>query len=100
MLLRENITPANNRAGKIIAANIPVCRLLLKLLDTVPAKAGPLEHPKSPARASMANRAVPPPFIETAALLNVPGQRIPTEKPHIAHPARLSKGTGASEMHK
>ena len=56
-----------------MAARIPSLRLSPAIPDTMPASVGPPEHPASPARASRANMAVPPPLIEAAALLKVPG---------------------------
>lgn len=41
--------------------------------DTKPTNVGPPEQPKSPARASKANMAVPPRLMEAVAMLNVPG---------------------------
>ena len=61
-------------------------------LDTNPASVGPPEQPTSPARASMANIAVPPLRIVADALLNVPGHIMPTEKPHTAHPISPTAG--------
>lgn len=98
--LPERIIQTSSRTGKTIAASIPARRSLPHRLDTMPARVGPPEHPRSPARASMANKTVPPPFMETAALLKVPGQRMPTEKPHTAHPSRLITGMGTRAMHK
>ncbi len=49
--------------------------------DISPANVGPAEQPRSPARASKANIAVPPPRMRAEARLNVPGQKIPTAKP-------------------
>ena len=61
---------------------MPILRLLPQALETNPARVGPPEQPRSPARASKANMAVPPRGIMEEALLKVPGHRIPTEKPH------------------
>ena len=63
--------------------NIPILKLFSNALDTNPTSVGPPEQPKSPARASRANITVPPRFNAADALLNVPGQRIPTENPQI-----------------
>ena len=90
----------NSSTGNMIAARIPMCRSFPKALDTRPASVGPPEQPTSPASASIANIAVPPPRIPADALLNVPGQRIPTEKPHTAQPKRPANGTGTNTMHK
>ena len=67
-------------------------------LETSPERVGPPPHPRSPARASRANIAVPPPRIVADALLNVPGHIMPTEKPVIAHPIRFIAGTGTNAM--
>ena len=77
---------------------MPVLRLSLNRLDTVPTTVGPIEHPTSPANAKNANIAVPPLLIFADDMLNVPGQRIPTAKPHRPHPSKLNKGSGESEM--
>ena len=45
---------------------------------------GPREHPISPPNASKANM----------AFKNVPGQKIPTEKPHNMHPINDNHGYG------
>ena len=42
----------------------------------------------------------PPPLMAADALLNVPGQRIPTEKPQTAQPSSPTNGTGTKTMHK
>lgn len=78
----------------MIAVKIPVFIFPPAMSDTVPTRVGPDEHPKSPARASKANIAVPPLRREAAALLKVPGHIIPTEAPHKAHPIRLRIGEG------
>ena len=95
-LLRK--IPASISTGKMIAASIPAFRLSPIWLETNPASVGPEEQPRSPARARNANMAVPPPLMAAAALLKLPGQRIPTEKPHTAQPARLRTGNGAKDM--
>ena len=58
--------------------------LPLNALAIIPTTVGPLEHPKSPAKAIKAYMAVPPPGSFSAAKLKVPGQKIPTVKPHKA----------------
>ena len=75
--------PARSRIGNTIAAKIPIRRLFPRLLETNPASVGPPEHPRSPASASSANIAVPPPRIDADAILNVPGHIIPTENPQF-----------------
>ena len=61
----------NKRAGKAMAERMPIRRLFWKVLETAPAKVGPPEQPRSPARASRANMAVPPPLMEAVALEQV-----------------------------
>ena len=85
--------------GKTAAASIPALRFPPNPLEMYPASDGPAEQPKSPASASIANNAVPPPRIAAEALLNVPGQSIPTENPQIAHPSREIAGTGIRDIH-
>ena len=63
-----------------------------------PVSVGPMEQPASPASARNANMAVPPPFRMLAAMLKVPGQKIPTDKPQKAQPTRLSTGLGDKEV--
>lgn len=92
--------PKIRRRGKTIANKIPIFKLLPKLSDTYPTKVGPREQPKSPARAKNANMEVPPPRIVFDAMLKVPGQRIPTEKPHNAQPAKLIAGLLGNEANK
>ena len=78
--------------GKIIAASMPGFIFPPARFDIMPTRVGPLEQPKSPARASIANIAVPPVRSDTAALLKVPGHIIPTESPHNPQPIRLMIG--------
>lgn len=87
-------------AGKIIADKIPIWRLLLKFPETKPARVGPPEHPRSPARANIANITVPPLLIAAEDLLNVPGHNTPTENPHKAQPTRPIAGTGINAIHR
>ena len=82
--------------GKTAAARIPRLISPSHRSETAPTREGPAEQPRSPASASMANIAVPPPRRDAEALLNVPGQRMPTEMPLRAHPKRLSSGDGAA----
>ena len=84
--------------GNTTAASIPVFRLLLNILDTMPVSEGPAEHPRSPPRASSANITVPPLRSAADALLKLPGHIIPTERPHIAQPARFNTGEGTSDI--
>ena len=48
----------------------------------------------SPARDRRAYMAVPPAGMAVPAMWNVPGQNIPTENPHTAHPRRANAGQG------
>ena len=57
-----------------------------------PTTVGPAVQPRSPARAMRANIAVPPPGSAATAVLQVPGQKMPTEKPHSAQPMSASTG--------
>lgn len=72
----------------MVATKSPLCKLSWKVSETTPTKVGPMEQPRSPASANMANIAVPPFFIVFEARLKVPGQKIPTEKPHRAQPIK------------
>lgn len=83
--------------GKTIPARIPVFRLSPTRPETNPTSVGPPEHPRSPARARYANIAVPPFGKPEEAMLNTPGQRTPTERPHSAHPTRDKTGFGDSD---
>ena len=84
--------------GKMIAANIPMLILPFAASATNPARLGPTEQPISPSSARNANIAVPPPGRMPAAILNVPGQNMPTEKPVSAQPIRLNTGYGESDV--
>ena len=84
-------------AGKTVAARMPAFMFSPKASETKPTRVGPEEQPRSPASARSANIAVPPVRSEDAARLKVPGHIMPTEKPHIAQPIRLSNGQGESE---
>ena len=55
--------------GKIIAVKMPTFIFPLAISDIAPTRDGPEEQPKSPARASKANIAVPPLRRDAAALL-------------------------------
>ena len=72
--------------GNNIAINNPTLILPLKPFATMPTIVGPDAQPKSPASAISAYIAVPAVGITFAAMLKVPGQNIPTENPHRAHP--------------
>ena len=58
----------------------------------MPTKVGPPEQPKSPARASRANSAVPPPRMEAVAMLKVPGHMMPTDSPQSPQPINPKAG--------
>ena len=62
--------------------------------DTALTSAGPEAQPTSPAKASMANMAVPPCGYPAAARENVPGHIMPTERPVMAQPTRERIGLG------
>ena len=94
----SNNIPSTNKTGNAMAANIPFLKSLDCILDRYPTNVGPPEQPKSPARASSANIAVPPFRMDADALLKLPGHIIPTDKPQIAHPTSDKKGVGAKEI--
>ena len=86
-------SPAVSPMGKITPKSMPPfsdppARVSVQRLTI----AGPATQPRSPAKAKRANMAVPPPRRETAERLRVPGQKIPTEKPHSPHPMRERTG--------
>lgn len=83
-----------------MAAKMPFFRSSAARLDTAPTTVGPPEHPRSPASASSANKAVPPFRIDEDALLKVPGHMIPTESPQIPRPISDKTGDGDKEMHR
>ena len=78
--------------GKITAAKTPFLIFSFKRLVAKPTTVGPKEQPKSPARASIANIAVPPLGKLSEASENEPGHITPTEKPHKAHPTNDKTG--------
>ena len=90
--------PKKSTAGNTTAQRIPKLSPPPEASEMKPTKDGPPPHPKSPASAKKANIAVPPPFSDEAARLNVPGHMIPTENPHMPHPIRLSAAIGEREM--
>ena len=65
---------------------------------TAPASVGPLAQPRSPANASRANIKVPPFLIPDEAILKVPGQKIPTEKPAKPQARSVIVGSGTKMM--
>lgn len=83
--------------GKIDAARMPLCMSLLLTSAQSPTREGPNVPPKSPAKASNAKRAVPPPGILADVRLIEPGHIMPTAKPLIIQPTRLANGTGDKE---
>ena len=84
---RISITTGNTAAkAKPALISEPNASAILPVSD------GPDVQPISPAKASIANIAVPPIGIALLARLNVPGHIIPTESPHNAQPARDKRG--------
>ena len=81
----------------MIAANIPSFKLSCVIPAINPTKVGPQVQPKSPANASRENIAFPP-LIEAEVILNVPGHKMPTEKPHKPIPIRERIGEGDNEI--
>ena len=84
--------------GNIIDIRIPEDMLPPINSAANPVSVGPTEQPTSPASARNANIAVPPDGRSFEAMLNVPGQNMPTEKPQSAQPARLKAGYGESDV--
>ena len=92
--------PISSNKGKTMAAKMPFFRSSEAAADMYPTSVGPPEHPRSPPKASSANRAVPPFFREAEALLKLPGHMIPTERPQTPQPTKDSRGEGAREIHR
>lgn len=92
LVLRSKPMPAKMSSGNIIAYKRPVCRFPPFALAIMPTTVGPAEQPISPARAISAYMAVPAFGSAMAAVLKVPGQKIPTEKPHNAQPNKPNNG--------
>ena len=84
--------------GKIIDERIPEDMLPPISSAANPVRVGHIEQPTSPASARNANIAVPPDGRSFEAMLNVPGQNMPTEKPQSTQPARLKAGYGESDV--
>ena len=84
-------------AGKTMAASRPRFKSPPRALATKPTRVGPPEQPTSPARAMKAYMAVPALGRAAAATEKVPGQKMPTEKPHTAQPTRPRMGLWVSE---
>ena len=81
-----------------MAAPIPRRIFSWNALASAPAKVGPPEHPRSPANANKANKSVPLPRTFADAMLNVPGQNMPTENPARPQPDKAIKGLGTNTM--
>ena len=73
---------------------MPLCKSPSNMEAASPAKVGPREHPASPPSARRAKRGVPPFGMVLDAVLKVPGQRIPTDRPQMPQPRRLIAGSG------
>ena len=84
--------------GKMIAASKPAFKLSLNAPATKPTNVGPDEQPKSPARAKNANIVVAPLGHFSAAMLNTPGHKTPTEKPQMPQPISDNIGHGENTM--
>ena len=84
--------------GKMTEQRIPYCRSPPKTAAMSPATEGPEEHPRSPDSASRANMVVPPNLTLSVARENVPGQKMPTEKPQMIHPMSARTGSGERPM--
>lgn len=80
--------PISINIGKMSATHKPAFKSPPVLFAIMPTTVGPEEQPRSPARAISAYMAVPPPGSFNAAMLKVPGQKIPTENPQMAQPIR------------
>ena len=90
--------PHRSRMGKVVAVKMPARRLSSRRPEAMPTVVGPREQPTSPARARRANMAVPPVRILAEAMLKVPGQRMPTDKPQSPQPMRPRSGEAEREM--
>lgn len=88
------VIPTTNTIGKTAAIRSPFCKSLCAKPETTPTDIGPMVPPRSPAKAKKANIAVPPAGQACEEILMVPGHRIPTEKPHSAHPAIPKRDDG------
>ena len=96
--MRRSSKVISKITGKIRANKIPSLKFPWLLLKIKPTKVGPLEHPKSPANARNAKRAVPPLFKQEEAMLKVPGHKMPTENPQSPQASKLRSGKGEREM--
>ena len=97
ILLLHTVSPINISIGNTDAQRMPFLRSSPNIPDMNPTNHVPQTHPTSPASARIPYMNVPPFGQTLAAMLSVPGQKIPTEKPHSAHPARLRAGNGDRE---
>ena len=77
--------PKSITTGNIKPTSKPFFKSSPNAPDTNPTTVGPALQPTSPAKAKIANIAVPPRFSVPAAILNTPGHIIPTDKPQTAH---------------
>ena len=90
--------PASSKTGNTTANKIPAFKLSSIAPEIIPTSVVPPEHPRSPPSASSANIAVPPAGSDAAALLKVPGHRMPTDRPQMAQAIRLTAGTGTKTI--
>ena len=90
--------PATSNRGKNIAVRIPFFKSPAVMLEMNPTSLGPPEHPRSLAKASRENMAVPPFLTRADALLKLPGHMMPTDNPQAAQPASDMAGDGEREM--
>ena len=93
-LLHKTSTQTAMSIGNTAAVPIPIPSLSPAAAAAAPASVGPAVQPTSPANASKENTSVPPLTYRLAVRLTVPGQNIPTEKPHKPQPISASTGLG------
>ena len=79
--------------GNTDAASRPFCIFSLDFVQ-IPTSDGPNVPPMSPAKASIANMAVPPVGMRFDVMLMEPGHMIPTANPLIMQPIKLICGIG------
>lgn len=79
--------------GNTEAASRPFCIFSLDFVQ-IPTSDGPNVPPMSPAKASIANMAVPPVGMRFDVMLMEPGHMIPTANPLIMQPIKLICGIG------
>ena len=82
-------------AGTASPNAIPVRILPPKASESAPTAEGPAVQPRSPARASSANIAVPPFGMRSDANENVPGHMMPTNSPTAPQPSSPIHGCDA-----